>query len=242
MRRCLTTRLVLAGGQSKTGASVRICGQSRRGGSVQQKADGGLQSQKYNRFMDFAAVFYTTSLVKYTSGIQTDGEIGHQWYSLLVQLTVSQFTFELVSGTSPTVGSPFADDVQRLPSVVFNANFVYQQSRYISSGANAQVPLAQRGSHDTSEISICVVDLDTRLVDDLRSCVVARTNVAFYLAFSPWKFCLPGQYCVQQVLQPTRNTGSLSASCSQTDIFFCACAKIRKKHVIVSCTYMWNLC
>jgi len=125
---------------------------------VSSKLQAAFQAQKYDSFMDFAAVFYTTSLDKYISAFQTDGvphlllswqdETGQQWYSLLVQLAASQLTFELVSGTTPTVGSTVTDVVQRLPSAVFTANQVSQQSEYIF-----QVLAVSKGCSNISDVT-----------------------------------------------------------------------------------------
>ena len=117
------------------GVPVRIHEQRRRGGSVQQQVAGGFPGAEVRQFHGLCCRFLHRETGQAHFGL-ADGrcpstsssvgrtKLGQQWHSLLVQLAAFQLTFVLVSVTTPTVGSPVTDVVQRLPSAVFTANQV----------------------------------------------------------------------------------------------------------------------
>ena len=69
------------------------------------KLQAVFQSQKYESFIDFSAVSYTTSLDKYISAFQTDGV--PQWHSLLVQLAALPAHFRTCLGRRPLWAVPW---------------------------------------------------------------------------------------------------------------------------------------
>lgn len=99
------------------------------------KLSKAFRSNTYDAFMDISAVLYAADLDKYGTALRRDhvpflvlewdDDMGHTWYSLIVQVSTSQLILELVSNTKPSSAPLIVkDNLQRLPSFVFALNNV----------------------------------------------------------------------------------------------------------------------
>jgi len=99
------------------------------------KLDRAFHAQAYDASMDFSVVMYAQDLDRYAEAFRKDtipflaliwvDDAACTWYSLIAQVAKSQMIIEIVSNIRPSSVTSFvADELQRLPAVVFKRNNV----------------------------------------------------------------------------------------------------------------------
>lgn len=114
-----------------------------------RKLQHAFSNNLYDSFMDFSTVLYADSLDSMIALLQRDtqphqvrrwsDDMGAVWYSLLVQVSISQVILEIVSSNRPSHYDEcniVSDQLQRLPASVFVANNVSE------SLGSIMIPLA----------------------------------------------------------------------------------------------------